>query len=250
MTEPDVTRRFDEQEFALILRKAAELQERDAARPVGTGLTLGEIETIAAEAGIRADYVRRALGAVERPDATIWRRLAGPSTRIREQHVIPGEVGSGALAAVIDNLQSALGTPGVARDVLGGVEWTGRDSFGKVHMIARPIAGDTRVQLVADRSETAAVLATLLPITGMIAGGILGSTVDVVPAAAMAGAGIAGGLAAARLLWSRIAMRWQARLQRLTGDVVATAREAAHPGEATSRLEAAPGPEAAPDRSV
>ena len=56
-------RRYTEEEFALILRKASEIQESPGEGPgrhPGQGLTLEEIQSIAAEAGIDPQAVSRA----------------------------------------------------------------------------------------------------------------------------------------------------------------------------------------------
>lgn len=62
--EEDKKRRYSEEEFALILRKASEIQLSEG-RPKGTpeagsGLTLQEIRSIASEAGIDPEAVTRA----------------------------------------------------------------------------------------------------------------------------------------------------------------------------------------------
>jgi hypothetical protein len=75
MAEADDSRRFDEREFSLILRKAAELQESDGNRPARAGLTLREIEAIAAEAGIDARNVRGAVLALRDGASNPWRRI-------------------------------------------------------------------------------------------------------------------------------------------------------------------------------
>jgi hypothetical protein len=213
MVDPNETRRFDEKEFALIVRRATELQEKGAAPSTRAGLTLREIETIAAEAGIEPALIRRAaLDLAGNRAPGLWRRIAGPSTHIHAERTIPGEVGADTLSAIVDAVRTELGRSGTAHDVLGGLEWTGRDSWGKVHITARPGGAETRLYVSADRSETAAVAATLLPIAGTILGGVAGSAVDFAPLLT-AGLGAVGGLAGARFLWDGVARRWQSRVR-------------------------------------
>ena len=52
-------RRYSDEEFALILRRASEISEVGDARP-GGGLSLSEIQQIAGEAGIDPTAVARA----------------------------------------------------------------------------------------------------------------------------------------------------------------------------------------------
>ena len=226
MTDPNDARRFDEKEFALILRRATELQE-ESARPSARGsLSLSEMEAIAAEAGIDAAFIRRAALDLSGDGApSLWRRLAGPPTHIHAQRTIPGELGADELAAIVDAARAELGRPGTARDVLRGLEWSGRDSWGKVDVTARPRGGETRLEVNADRTETAAVAATLMPIAGLIAGGIAASTLDVSLLLA-GGAGLASGLAGARLVWNAVAARWQSRVRVVVDRVTAAVEDA------------------------
>ena len=81
-------RRYSEEEFALILSKASEIQRSSGGQAEGLGpggLTLEEIQSIATEAGIDAEAVTRAasiLGALEPEEKAGLARLifGGPST--------------------------------------------------------------------------------------------------------------------------------------------------------------------------
>lgn len=231
MASAEDDRRFDEREFSIILRKAAELQERDAARPAHAGLTLREIEAIAEEAGIDAKNVRSAALMLGHARPGMGRRLLGPSSHIHAQATATTQFGKEALAAMIDAAQAETGRTGSAREVLGGIEWSSRDSMGTIQVTARLAGGETRVQVSTDRKEAAASIATLAPITGMIGGGTLGAVVGLPPLAA-AGIAVAGGLIAARMLWSRVVAKWDGRVHRLLERVVSAAQaaEATSPG--------------------
>jgi hypothetical protein len=223
MENPGERQRFDEKEFTLILRRAAELQERDATHAPRSGMTLREIETIAAEAGIEPRHVRLAAQNLSAHTPTLWRRVTGPATSIHAQRTVAGEYDADALATLVEGAQTELGRPGTARDVLGGLEWMAEDSFGPVHVTARPRAGETRIQVSTDRKETAAVLVVLLPITGMIAGVIAGATILPVPEVVAAGAGLVAGVGAARAIWQTVVDRWQQRVRVILDRVVSAA---------------------------
>jgi hypothetical protein len=226
MENPGAQQRFDEKEFALILRRAAELQERDATHAPRSGMTLREIETIAAEAGIDPRHVRLAVQNLSSHEPTLWRKVAGPPASIHAQRTVAGEFDADALASLVDAAQAELGRPGTARDVLGGLEWMAKDSFGPVHVTARPRGGETRIQVSTDRKETAAVLLSLLPIAGMIGGGVAGSVLVPVPEIVAAGMGLVAGVGAARVIWQTVVDRWQRRV-RVILDRVASAAETA-----------------------
>lgn len=219
----DELRRFDEKEFAVILRKAAELQAGDAAHLPRTGMTLSEIETIAAEAGIDAKYLRQAARNLSVHTPTSWQKITGPPASIHTQRTVAGEYDADALATLVDAAQAELGRAGTARDVLGGLEWTTKDSFGPVNVTARPRGGETRIQVSTDRKETAAVLLSLLPITGLLAGGIAASVLA--PGSEVVGAatGVVAGVSAARLAWQSVVNRWRKRVDIILDRVVVAA---------------------------
>ena len=225
MAEADDSRRFDEREFSLILRKAAELQESDANRPARAGLTLREIEAIAAEAGIDVRHVRGAVLALRDGASHPWRRILGPSSHIHAQTSVTSEYNGEALAAIVDAAQAETGRAGSAREVLGGIEWNGRDTMGTVQVTARRRGAETRIQVSTDRKEAAASIATLAPITCLVAGGALGSLIGVAPVAA-AGVAVVTGVVTARLLWNGVARKWDRRVRRILDRVVLAAETA------------------------
>ena len=122
MGEPDATRRFDEREFALILRRAATLQQSDAARPPRSGLSLAEIESITTEAGIDSIYVRQAAAAVSSDPPTIGRRLIGAPARFQQERALPAALDREAMATVIDHARTEFGRHGVTREAFDGVD--------------------------------------------------------------------------------------------------------------------------------
>ncbi len=55
---PPESRRYTEEKVGLILRRATEMQQSDPDRTDPAGLTLAELEDIAAEAGIDPERLR------------------------------------------------------------------------------------------------------------------------------------------------------------------------------------------------
>jgi hypothetical protein len=222
MAEPDGTRRFDEREFALILRRAATLQQSDAARPPGSGLSLAEIESIAAEAGIDPVYVRQAVTVVSH-DAPAGHRVIGAPARFQHERVLPAELDREAIAAAIEIARTEFGRPGATREAFDGVEWIARDDYGSAWLAIRAHGGAPRVIVGADRTNAAWVLGILLPLGGLIAASVVAGAAGLDPGPVVPAVGAAGGLLGARSLWRRSVARWQARARRVLERVAGTA---------------------------
>ena len=100
-------RRYDDEEVGKLLKRATELQRRDPSTGTGSstgGLSLRELEEIAAEAGIDPSYLRRAAAEAESQptDESLGSRLAGESLSIIQETVIPGELTSEGFERVLD----------------------------------------------------------------------------------------------------------------------------------------------------
>jgi hypothetical protein len=112
--------KFSDEESALILHRAAELQAKE-----GRGLSLRELEAAAAEAGIDVALVRRAAeevavtGPPPPPPAPISGGALGAPLRLVHERTVPGEAGGGAWEDEVDEIRRQLG-------VRGTVEATGR----------------------------------------------------------------------------------------------------------------------------
>ncbi len=205
-------RRFDESELALILRQAAELQARDSVRPHGGGgLSLPEIQAIAAEVGIEPGYVQRAAaGLAVRPPSQLSRIAGGPA-RIETERTVDGSVDADTLAAIADATRSEFGEHGTLRDALGGIEWRARGDWGTTYVTVRSGTHGTRVVVGADRSNTAWALGLIVPIIGVVVGAAAAGPIGVQEVIGAAG-GAAAGLTGARYAWSHITARWRTRI--------------------------------------
>ena len=96
--------RFSEQEMALILKRAAELQEGADGR--GVQRTLSEIAEIAAEVGIDATFVAEAVAELERPVTRAgW---LGAPTRFYDERSVAGTLLTSSVASAATLPFSAL----------------------------------------------------------------------------------------------------------------------------------------------
>lgn len=92
---PRPGRLFDEDEVALILKRATELHREEPAGPVRTGgLSLEELEDIAREAGIDPRHLRRAALELDTAsgDGGFTRRFFGENPTLVLETTIPGEI--------------------------------------------------------------------------------------------------------------------------------------------------------------
>ncbi len=113
-----LTRLYDEDEVARILKRATELHREE---PAGTrssgGLTLKDLEEIAAEAGIDPARLRRAAFEIDREGVrgtSRWRWVVGEETTLVYERAIPGEIPDQAfeqVAAVIQESSLDYGQP-------------------------------------------------------------------------------------------------------------------------------------------
>src|SRR4029078_9580482 len=96
MTSPRLpaARTFSEEEVALIIKRAAELQQtEEVEKDLGATLRLAEVEQIAREAGIDPLLIRRAAHGLDRPvEKNRPSPFGGAPTRIVYARVVDGEI--------------------------------------------------------------------------------------------------------------------------------------------------------------
>ncbi len=121
------SRQYTEQEVGLILRRATEMQSVEPTALDPAGLTLGELEEIAAEAGIDPVLLRRAaneLHVLRSP--TLGSRLTGAPVAIQIERIMQGEVPRERLDELVSVIQSATARQGTASAVGRTLTWSSR----------------------------------------------------------------------------------------------------------------------------
>lgn len=227
--------RFSEQEMALILRRAAELQEGMDESPERS---LAEIQEIAAEAGIEPSYVAAAAAEMRRPREAPG--VLGAPTRFHSECLVPGELPSHALAAMVDCVRQHTGLHGDVTERLGIVEWRGRSPLGSILVTLAPRAGATCIGARVGRSDHAFVTAIVsvffgatAALAGLMAATLL-ATSALVGSAMIAVCFLAGTVVSARILWRNAAERWRRRTRALVDAVAECAGRLAIGGEVHS----------------
>lgn len=205
--------RYSEQETALILKRAAELQEGADGR--GSELSLREIQAAAAEAGISPGYVAEAAAELLRPGPRVgW---LGAPTRFHEERVVPAMLTPGAAGELVDCARHELGMHGQVTQVLDTVEWRAQSPLGWTFVTFAPRDGGTRIAVTAARTDQAVLVGMAgfgVGILSAIGGAAVAISLADGPLAAsfvIAGAGVVGTVASARLMWRSAAARWARR---------------------------------------
>jgi hypothetical protein len=213
MTDLPNSSRYSEQEMALILKRAAELQEGSDGR--GTTRTLAEINEIAAEVGIDRSFIAEAVAELQRPSVRAgW---LGAPTRFHAEQSVPSKLTSGEISELLDQARSELGLHGEVHQVFDGVEWRGRTGLGMSILTLGPRGAGTRIALTTERLDQAVAIGLGSGVIGLLTalGGVaiaINVTDNALLASAMVAASAIGGtVVSARVLWHTIAERWRRR---------------------------------------
>lgn len=121
------SRRYTEKEVGLILRRATEMQAVEPTALDPAGLTLGELEEIATEAGIDPVLLRRAAHELHVLEpTTLGARLAGAPMSIQIERIIEGELPRARLEELVPVIQAATAGQGTASAVGRTLTWNSR----------------------------------------------------------------------------------------------------------------------------
>jgi len=138
---PVKDRKFNDEEVALIIKRAAELQQtEEAADEPANALSLSEVEQIAKEAGIDPLLIRRAALTLDRPAEvnrpSVW---AGAPTRLVFERVVDGEVSPDAFEMLIDEVRRTLGDNGMPSVLGKSLAWTSSLRGGRRRGVGRQV---------------------------------------------------------------------------------------------------------------
>jgi hypothetical protein len=227
----DSDRRFTDQEVALVLQRAAEIEEqRSLGSTSARGLTLHELHEIAREVGLSAEVIDEAVTAVRagvRPHRAL---LLGAPLSSRLVRGVPGRLEEDALQRLIRVIEDHVDATGTVTEALGTVRWT---SVSRGHKFDRTTQvslsstdEETQIQVVQRYPSGLRAVLHFLPGTwgGMLGAGVAAS-VGIAPLAVIgvtAGAAVLGA-SIGRTIWQTIARRSEREVQRIATQLVTAA---------------------------
>jgi hypothetical protein len=216
----DDQRVYSDEEFALVLRKAAELASRAESPPVSSaGLTLAEMKSAAAQAGLDPALVERAarMLAATATASPLERLTGGPLRHSREVR-FPIKLDENSAARLLSAVRITGGLAG-SRDVghssSMGMTWHDGGDLESLSITARPDGDGTAVSVALDRRGPLAVVTGLSGMAAFFA--LLFSVFALYPEAPALGvaggiAGVGGALAVVRGYWASSTRRVRERI--------------------------------------
>jgi hypothetical protein len=210
------SRRFTDQEVALVLRRASEIDDTEAAGP-GSGLSLDDLRDIAREVGISPAAIDRAVAGLDR-GRTLPPVLAGAPAVRKAAHAVPGELDREAIARLVRIVDERTDSAGTVSEALGSVRWTGSDRFRSTRVSITPARGETAIEVVEKAEPRMRRIFHLLPVAwGVMLAGPLAASLQPGTAGvfAIAGVGAIAGLGAGRAVWTALSTASARRVRRL-----------------------------------
>ena len=197
-------RRYDDEQVALILRRAAD--DTSAQGDQGRGLTLTDLKEIGSEAGIDPARIEAAATSLAHlrdgpPEAS----FTGFPPTIQFEQVIPVRLEAEVLPQLLDIIRNQTSRQGIVTEVLGGFEWKARSTMGGRYVSIRSEGDATRVRVLGNYRDGLLTMALgpgpLLAIGGGLGAAALAATPLVVVPAVLAA-------------WGSLALPWRALFKR------------------------------------
>jgi hypothetical protein len=234
---------YNDEEFALILRKATELASGAESRvPSSGGLTLTEIKAAAAQVGLDPAVVERAarLLAVT-PTASPLERLIGGPFRHDHEARFPVKLDENLAARLLSAVRITAGQSGSydGHSSSMGMTWHDGGEMEALNVTARPEEDGTSVSVVIDRRGT---LVTVAGVSGLaMFFVVLFAGFALYPEAPALGyggfvAGIGTALAAARGYWASSTTKVRERMSAVM-DAIGRTLEESDSAESDSTFE-------------
>jgi len=230
MADTPRERKFNDEEVALIIKRAAELQQTEQTEhEPGNALSLSEVEQIAKEAGIDPRLIRRAALGLDQSEVTNrpspW---LGAPIRLVFERVVEGEVPAEEFEALVAEIRRTFGQNGLPSVLGRSLAWSSTMGGGRRRARGRqldvnivPRGGVTTIRVEEELGNVAGAL-----MGGIVGGGGGGTSGAVIGGslAAFHSAPITIGLLAcslsafymlARTIYGRIAANHEKQLREL-----------------------------------
>lgn len=142
-------RRYGDEEISRILKRATEIQIADPSLSSPSGMTLQELEDIAAEAGIDPKHLRRAAMEVElpSPQPSFLAKLVGGRLELELQTLVPGELNAEGFERVLSVIQQVARHHGQGMLLGHTLTWQGESANGQRSLLVVVSARDGETQV-------------------------------------------------------------------------------------------------------
>lgn len=208
-------RRYDEEEVALILHRAAEAGLRDPEGVSARGLTLDELKEIGAEAGIGSVRIQEAAGSLQlRRDRSPAGSISGLRPTVQFERLVPVKLKSEHLPHVLDLIRNEFARQGIVEEVLGGFEWRAAGVMGGRYVSIRGEGDATRVRVLGNFRDGLFTITLGPGLILAIGAGMLASVFGAATPLVVAPAALLG-WSSALLPWRHIFRRERRSLERL-----------------------------------
>jgi hypothetical protein len=168
-------RRYDEREVGLILKRVAELHEREGGTSDARAMTRGEIEEVVTELGISRALVGRAAADLSLQDLRnkpVWH--LGGKTDLMLEEVVVGTLDESMQTRMVEVLRRHLGEPGKLEREGGALIWSTSGEDGRrIHLTVVEHAGQTTLRLEERMHTVANAIVGLSTFAGGFAGFML-----------------------------------------------------------------------------
>jgi hypothetical protein len=231
MATNEEDRRYSEEEFALILKRAIELDSRAPSLPQRApappvlppgGLTLAEIQDIAVEVGVDPGRVVEAADQLVAPKWSPLAKLFGGPAKMSSQRSLARLVPPEEMSRLLDVPRALLKTDGESHEVLGGVEWKNTSKLTPVSVRISPEGEGARLHVAVERGGEAFLSHYVPMLWGLGVAGITIGVLDPASTGAIVGiiaAGLGSGYAAARTIWVKSTKKWRTVFRRMTSEI-------------------------------
>lgn len=170
MTIADHPKGYTEEDFAIILAKAAEMSSESSSPDTAPGaLSLLDMKAIASEVGMDPDLIERAAHlapGVLRPG--LLGRLSGGPLSSRIDLEIPVRLDEAGAQHLLSLTRATLLAHGQAEATTAGMSFLSFEGWQRVYISAHPDGDGTRIQVVVDNRSRLLLPAILAPV-GIVA---------------------------------------------------------------------------------
>jgi len=153
-----MSRKFDEEEVALIFQQATKLEapgagqrETSSTSDLGGGLDLRELKEIAVEVGVdptRVDQAARSL--MIRPRESLLRVFVGTSTHVEMESEFDVRLSDEIRGDLLREIRTVMDRQGVTGGQSGSLEWKAEDEIGGRYVTISPSSAGTRLSVTGE----------------------------------------------------------------------------------------------------